>query len=60
VVAGRVSAGRRESASIGVTETHSLVEHFGGEAVGGVERAMARPAEGLRALAGRLAGQWSR
>ncbi|MEE6307198.1 glycerate kinase [Plantactinospora veratri] len=60
VLAGRVSAGRRESAAAGVTETHSLVDHFGGEPHGGVERAMSRPAEGLRALAARLAGQWSR
>ncbi|MDG4788903.1 glycerate kinase [Micromonospora sp. WMMD1102] len=60
VLAGRVSAGRRESAAAGVTEAHSLVEHFGGEPHGGVERAMSRPAEGLRALAARLAGQWSR
>ncbi|MEO3747384.1 glycerate kinase [Plantactinospora sp. B5E13] len=60
VVAGRVSAGRREAASVGVTETHSLVEHFGGEPHGGVERAMSRPAEGLRAIAARLARQWSR
>ena len=55
VVAGRVSAGRREAAAAGVTESHSLVAHFGG-----VEAAMARPAEGLRALGARLAGQWSR
>ncbi|GIG90158.1 glycerate kinase family protein [Plantactinospora endophytica] len=60
VLAGRVSAGRRESAAAGVTEAYSLVEHFGGEPHGGVERAMERPAEGLRALAARLAGQWSR
>ncbi|MFY1686980.1 glycerate kinase [Plantactinospora sp. WMMB782] len=60
VLAGRVSAGRRESSAAGVTEAHSLVEHFGGEPHGGVERAMSRPAEGLRALAARLAGQWSR
>ncbi|AVT39465.1 glycerate kinase [Plantactinospora sp. BB1] len=60
VLAGRVSAGRRASAAAGVTETHSLVDHFGGEPHGGVERAMSRPAEGLRALAARLAGQWSR
>lgn len=55
VLAGQVSAGRRESAAIGVTESYSLVKHFGG-----VEEAMARPAEGLRAVAARLAGQWSR
>ncbi|WP_416903103.1 glycerate kinase [Micromonospora echinospora] len=60
VVAGRVSTGRREAASAGVTDTHSLVEHFGGEEHGGVEAAMSRPAEGLRALGARLAGQWSR
>ncbi|GAB3811720.1 hypothetical protein GCM10027605_52250 [Micromonospora zhanjiangensis] len=60
VVAGRVSTGRREAAAAGVTETVSLVEHFGGEQNGGVERAMTRPAEGLRAVAARLAGQWSR
>ncbi|RKN50871.1 glycerate kinase [Micromonospora endolithica] len=60
VVAGRVSAGRRESAAAGVTEAYSLVEHFGGEERGGVEAAMGRPAEGLRALGTRLAGQWSR
>ena len=60
VLAGRVSTGRREAASAGVTETHSLVEHFGGEERGGVEAAMSRPAEGLRALGARLARQWSR
>jgi glycerate kinase len=55
VLAGRVDAGRREAAAAGVTDTYSLVEHFGDEA-----RAMAEPAAGLRALAGRLATQWSR
>jgi glycerate kinase len=60
VLAGRVSTGRREAAAVGVTEAHSLVDHFGGEPHGGVERAMSRPAEGLRALANRLARQWSR
>ncbi|MFY1672358.1 glycerate kinase [Plantactinospora sp. WMMB334] len=60
VLAGRVSAGRREAAMAGVTEAHSLVDHFGGEQHGGVERAMGRPADGLRALAARLARQWSR
>jgi len=55
VVAGQVSVGRREAASAGITETHSLVEHFGT-----VDEAMAKPAEGLRALAARLAGQWDR
>ncbi|MBY8875984.1 glycerate kinase [Micromonospora sp. PLK6-60] len=60
VLAGRVSAGRREAAAAGVTDAYSLVEHFGGERSGGVEAALARPAEGLRALGARLAGQWSR
>ncbi|MFB9236202.1 glycerate kinase [Plantactinospora siamensis] len=60
VLAGRVSAGRREAAAAGVTEAHSLVEHFGGEEHGGLDRAMAEPAAGLRALAARLAAQWSR
>jgi glycerate kinase len=55
VVAGRVDAGRRETAAIGVTETHSLVEHFGS-----VPKAMAQPADGLRELGRRLARQWSR
>lgn len=60
VLAGRVSTGRREAASAGVTDAYSLVEHFGGEERGGVDAAMTRPAEGLRALGARLAGQWSR
>jgi glycerate kinase len=55
VVAGRVDAGRREAASIGVTEAHALVEHFGS-----VAEALARPADGLRELGERLAVQWSR
>ncbi|MBB5115358.1 glycerate kinase [Micromonospora echinospora] len=60
VLAGRVSTGRREAAAAGVTDAYSLVEHFGGEEHGGVDAAMTRPAEGLRALGARLAGQWSR
>ncbi|WP_432829612.1 glycerate kinase family protein [Dactylosporangium sp. CA-092794] len=55
VVAGRVDAGRREAAAIGVTESHALVEHFGS-----VAEARARPADGLRELGQRLARQWSR
>jgi glycerate kinase len=54
VLAGRVSAGRREAAAAGVTEAHSLVDELGG-----VDEAMTRPAEGLRRLAERLAGQWA-
>jgi glycerate kinase len=56
VVAGRVSAGRREAGAAGVVEAYSLVDYFKGD----VAAAMARPAEGLRGGAGRLAGQWSR
>jgi glycerate kinase len=55
VLAGRVDAGRREAAQAGVTETYALVDHFGSQ-----ERAMTEAADGLRALAARLAGQWSR
>jgi glycerate kinase len=44
--------GRRDAAAAGVTEARSLVDHVG-EA-----EAMARPAEGLRTLAARLARQW--
>jgi glycerate 2-kinase len=55
VLAGRVDAGRREAAAIGVTEAYALVEHFGS-----VQRAMEQPADGLRALGQRLARQWSR
>jgi glycerate kinase len=54
VVAGRVSAGRREAAAAGVTQAYALVEEMGG-----VDAAMSRPAEGLRRLAQRMAGQWS-
>ncbi|MGW0433797.1 glycerate kinase family protein [Micromonospora sp. NPDC003197] len=60
VLAGRCSTGRREAASAGVTEFYSLVDHFGGEEHAGVEQALARPAEGLREIAARLARQWSR
>jgi glycerate 2-kinase len=55
VLAGRATAGRREAAAVGVTDTYTLVGHFGD-----VEQAVARPAEGLSALARRLARQWSR
>lgn len=55
VLCGRNETGYREAASAGVTETHSLTELFGSE-----EEAMARPAEGLRELAARLATQWER
>ena len=55
VLAGRISAGRRGALAAGITESHSLVEHFGSQS-----EALERPADGLRALAARLAGQWSR
>jgi glycerate kinase len=55
VVAGRVEAGRREAMAAGVTETHALVD-----VLGSADEAMARPADGLRTVAGRLARQWSR
>ena len=55
VLAGRISAGRREAAAAGVTEAHSLVEHLGS-----VERAMTQAAYGLTGLAARSARQWSR
>ncbi|MEV6301062.1 glycerate kinase [Actinoplanes sp. NPDC051861] len=55
VLAGRNETGYREAAAAGVTETHTLVEHFGS-----VETALAEPARGLRELAKGLAEQWSR
>ncbi|GAA4451225.1 glycerate kinase [Phytohabitans houttuyneae] len=55
VVAGQVSAGRREAAAAGVTESWSLTEHFGTE-----QEAMTRPADGLREIATRLAAGWRR
>lgn len=54
VLAGQASAGRRESAAAGITDTYTLVEHFGS-----VAAAMTNAAEGLVALGARLAGQWS-
>jgi glycerate kinase len=55
VVAGRVETGFREAANAGVSELHSLVDHFGS-----TETALAEPARGLREIAARLARQWSR
>jgi glycerate kinase len=55
VVAGRVETGHREAAAAGVTEFHSLVEHFGS-----TEQALSDPARGLREIGARLARQWSR
>src|SRR5690606_8644376 len=50
VVAGRVAADAELAAAAGVSEAHSLVDHFGS-----VDEAMARPAEGLREIAAHLA-----
>lgn len=55
VLAGRNETGHREASAAGVTETHTLVEHFGS-----VGTAMAEPARGLRELAERISRQWSR
>jgi glycerate kinase len=55
VLAGRNETGHREASAAGVTETHTLVEHFGS-----TDQAMSEPARGLRELAERLARQWSR
>ncbi|MEV6346042.1 glycerate kinase [Actinoplanes sp. NPDC051851] len=55
VLAGRNETGHREASAAGVTETRTLVEHFGS-----VETALSEPARGLRELAERLSGQWSR
>jgi glycerate kinase len=54
VLAGQVSAGRREAAAAGVTDAYALVDRVG------LEKAMAEPAEALRDLAAHLATQWSR
>jgi glycerate kinase len=55
VLAGRVDAGRRELAAAGIEAAYSLVEHLGS-----VERAMTEAADGCRALAERVAKEWSR
>ena len=55
VLAGRVDVGRRELAAAGVDGAYSLVEHLGSQ-----ERALAEASGGLRALADRVAREWSR
>lgn len=55
VLAGRVGPVGAALPAAGVSEAHSLVEHLGS-----VREALDRPAEGLHALAARLAGRWSR
>jgi glycerate kinase len=54
VVAGRVTLGPDQMVAAGVTAAYSLVDQLGSAAA-----AMARPAEGLRALGARLARDWS-
>jgi glycerate kinase len=50
VLAGRASV---TSEAAGVTEVHSLIDHFGGD----LATALARPAEGLHGLAAQLASR---
>jgi glycerate kinase len=54
VLAGQVSVGRREAASVGVQDAYSVAEH-----VGGVDASLADPAGALSALAARVGAQWS-
>jgi glycerate kinase len=49
-----VRVGRRDVAAAGIAAAYSVADH-----VGGVERALAAPDEGLRTLAVRVARQWS-
>jgi glycerate kinase len=51
VLAGRVSADPGTARAAGVRKAYGLVEHLNGD----VARALARPAEGLRSLAGHVA-----
>ncbi len=55
VLAGRVAVGRREYAAAGVTEAFSVEDNEGS-----LEAALAYPAEGLAALAERVARTWAR
>jgi glycerate kinase len=54
VLAGQVSVGHRQAASVGVQDAYSVAEH-----AGGTEASMADPAGTLAALATDLASQWS-
>jgi len=54
VVAGRVTVPPEEARAAGISGAWSLVDHFDGD----VTRAMSHPAEGLHAIAARLAGSW--
>ncbi|WP_018685708.1 glycerate kinase [Actinokineospora enzanensis] len=53
VLAGQVSVGRRQAASIGIAEAHAVAEH-----AGSVETALADPAGTLADLAEHVARQW--
>ncbi|TCP55088.1 glycerate kinase [Tamaricihabitans halophyticus] len=55
VLAGQVSVGRREAGAVGVDTAYAVAEH-----AGSAEAALADPVGTLRALAGDVAGQWSR
>ncbi|MCG8916844.1 glycerate kinase, partial [Actinokineospora sp. PR83] len=53
VLAGQVSVGRRQAASVGVAEAHAVAEH-----AGSVAAALADPAGTLADLAEHVARQW--
>lgn len=53
VMAGRVTVGRREALTAGITRTMSLTEHFGS-----AERAMTEATRGLTELGAKLAQKW--
>jgi glycerate kinase len=53
VLAGRVEVGERAARSAGVTRAYALVDELGS-----VPAALSAPAEGLRGLAERIAGEW--
>lgn len=55
VLAGQVSVGRREAASVGVEAAYAVADH-----AGGVAAALADPDATLAALAERVALRWSR
>lgn len=54
VLAGQVALGRREAAAAGVDAAYAVADDVG------LDAALARPAQELGALAGRVARQWSR
>jgi glycerate kinase len=54
VLAGQVHVGRREMGAAGISAAYSVADH-----AGSVAEALRRPAEGLAALAHRVAREWS-